>query len=205
MHRLHSDRHAWPLSSPWWGLPVAPGGVLLEPTSLHCPFRLLCQAGRVSWSVGKLPQAPSAPAAQVHPGFPGSSRVRSQRPQARPLTEVAMRLSPHTWLCLRPSAISVAHPSWALKRGHSLGPWWPCLFLHCFLIPITSQLDFVESALGFPWTESPRLLGSCIPGGPGLRQVGRAGGSSLSPQQEAAPAMWWGLLAAWGWPAARVV
>ena len=26
MHRLHSDRHAWPLSSPWWGLPVAPGG-----------------------------------------------------------------------------------------------------------------------------------------------------------------------------------
>lgn len=31
MHRLHSDRQAWPLSSPGWGLPVAPGGFSWNP------------------------------------------------------------------------------------------------------------------------------------------------------------------------------
>ena len=37
MHRLHSDRQAWPLSSPWYGLPVAPGAFSWNPRLCTVP------------------------------------------------------------------------------------------------------------------------------------------------------------------------
>ena len=196
MHRLHGDRQAWPLSSPGWRLPAAPGGFSWNPCFCTVPTGF---SVRQDVYLGVWRGCLSAS------WIPGPSRVRSQRPQALPLTEMATQLSLHTWLCLRSYAISTTHPSWALKRGHSLGPWWPCLLLWCFLIPITSQLDFVESTLGF-LGQSPQ--GCSAPASRVDQGSGRlrgAGGSSLSPEQEAAPAVWWGLLATWGWPAARVV
>lgn len=90
MHRLHSDRQAWPLSSPRYGLPLAPGTFSWNPGLCTVPagFSVRQDVYLEVWG-----SCSSASWIQ------GPSSVRSRRPQARPLTEVATQLSLHTWLC----------------------------------------------------------------------------------------------------------
>lgn len=158
MHRLHSDRQAWPLSSPRYGLPGT-RTFSWNPGLCTVLCRLLVSRTCIL-KCGKH--------VRRHPGL-RPSMLRSRRPQARPLTEVA------SYHCTHGCVADLLPFPWPilplpLKRP---GLWsgWPCPPSSDASLSLqSSHLDFVEEHTGLP-DQVPKVAPSSIPGGPGLRQL----------------------------------
>lgn len=150
--------------------PCGTRGVLLEPMFLHCPHRLLCQAGRVSWSVERLLECVLDSRAQQgqEPEATGSAPHRDGH------TAITAHMAVSPILCHLHDPSFLGFEEGSLPRALVAMPP-PLVLPHSHNQPA----GLCGEHTGLPWTESPRLLSSCIPGGPGLRQV--AGGRRLQP------------------------